>query len=132
MAYNTKRKKEKTAMALLEFLSGSELAVCPKPTKMAKSNSSICEYMIEAPKNTPVAIGVLSCRSGERYEGKRFIRGGEASHKHHVTGRDGSHFDTLTLFMVMVPPTIMSNKIPIDQIAAKPAAWLVLAVSTSF
>ena len=61
MAYRTKRKKEKTAMALLEFLSASELAVCPNPTKIAKSSSSICEYMIEAPKKTPVAMGVLSC-----------------------------------------------------------------------
>ena len=46
--------------------------------------------------------------------------------------RRGGRDDELTLFMVMVPPTMISNRIPIDQIAAKPAAWLVLAVSTSF
>lgn len=35
-----------------------------------------------------------------------------------------------TRFMVMVPPTMIAKRTSMDQIAAKPAAWFVVAVSS--
>jgi|SRR6056297_1873885 len=126
-----KRKKAKTAMALLLRLSTSPLEVCAKPTKIAKSKSCICEYMMQAPRKTPVAIGVFSCGGNvDRWSmsDRDASTGGEFVLGLVVLERTGLR----TRFMVMVPPMIIRNKISMDQMAAKPAAWFVVAVSRSF
>lgn len=57
-------------MALLLLLSTSPFDILASPTKMAKSSSSIWENMMEAPRNTPVAMGVLSCAGEGGREGQ--------------------------------------------------------------